>query len=121
MDFEDRILNFRNKYEILMEHTDIVLPDNVKASVTWKVHCIVNHLPEFLRKVKTGMSIYSEQTVEACHSDFKKTFKRFKVKESHKNHGNRLKRAVVEYNSRRLLARKLPNLLKAFAYSVFHI
>ena len=97
--FEDVIDNFKIKYERLMEYTETVLSPEIKLTVTWKVHCLVVHLPQFLRKVKVGMAIFAEQTTEACHSDFKTTERRFKVQESHKEHGSRLKRAVVEYNS----------------------
>ena len=63
----------KKNYEVFMEFTKTVLPDDVKSSITWKVHCLVVHLPEFLRKFMTGMSIFAEQITEAVHADFKKT------------------------------------------------
>ena len=85
----------------MLEFVQLVHPD-IKATTPWKVHVIVTHLPLFLKKYQTGMSIYAEQTVEALHADYKKTEKRFLVQEAHVEHGKKLKRSVVEYNSRRI-------------------
>ena len=43
-----------------------------------------------------------EQTGEAAHKDFLRTWKRFKVRESHATHAARLREAVVRYSSIRL-------------------
>ena len=43
-----------------------------------------------------------EQTGEAAHKDFLRTWKRFKVRESHPTHAARLREAVVRYSSKRL-------------------
>ena len=98
----ERIKRFQDSYQNLMEFTNTVLPDHVKLSVTWKVHAVVVHLPKFLSKYEVGMAAFAEQTVEACHADFKRTQKRFAAQENHADHGSKVIRAVVEYNSRRL-------------------
>ena len=38
-------------------------------SVTPKVHCVFRHVAEFCQRKGCGLGIYSEQVIEACHSD----------------------------------------------------
>jgi hypothetical protein len=70
-------------------------------SLTWKIHITISHLPVFLSRFNCGMAKYSEQTAESVHHCMKKTLARFCVGEDHPNHGERLKRAVVEFSSER--------------------
>ena len=91
--------NFKLKFEALQYFTQTVLPDNVKLHITWKIHCLVVHLPQFLRRGKVGMRIFADRTAEAVHHDFIRTEKRFLVDETHTNHAQQLERAVVEYYS----------------------
>ena len=100
-DYADRIQHFKEKYECLLEFAEDVYPE-VSFNVTWKVHVLVAHLPQFLQRYKMGMSAFAEQCTESVHHDFKKTQKRFLVHEDHVDHAQKLKRAMVEYNSRRL-------------------
>ena len=87
---------------MVKEYSEEVLDDGVDLSIPWKMHILVVHLPQFLKRHQVGMQMFAEQTVEATHSDFFKTHKRFKVAESHPLHGKRLRRSMVEYSSRRL-------------------
>ena len=50
----------------------------------------------------TGMSMFAEQTVESVHVDYRNTEKRFLVHVDHAEHTKRLKRSMIEYNSRHL-------------------
>ena len=84
-----------------MEFAADVHPE-ASLSVTWKVHVLVAHLPQFLRRYNMGMSAFAEQCTESVHHDFKKTAKRFLVHEDHEDFAKKLMRAIVEYNSRRL-------------------
>ena len=99
--YEELISSFRSKYQSLFEYTKMMFP-SVKILVTWKIHALVVHLPQFLRRYQTGMAIFAEQTTEAVHADYKKTEKRFLIQEGHVDHSKRLKRMVIEYNSRRI-------------------
>ena len=92
---------YRCKYEAVQEYCKEVL-DGIELSITWKIHLIVVHLPQWMDRHSEGLSRFAEQTGEACHHDFSKTNKRFKRKESHPDHGKNLRRSVVEYSSRRL-------------------
>ena len=66
------------------------------------MHILGLHVEQWLDKHPTGLGNYAAQTGEAAHKDYLKTWKRFKVRESHRNHAERLKRAVVFYCSKRL-------------------
>ena len=101
-EYEEIIDKYRITYEAVQQHCDDVLDDGISLGIPWKVHSIVCHLPQWLRKHREGMSRYSEQAAESTHHDFEKTWKRFKRDESHKDHGKNLKRSVVEYSSRRI-------------------
>ena len=72
---------------------------SVKLTVSWKNHILCVHLPPFLEKVQCGMSKYSEQVGESAHASMKKTMVRFSVDECHENHGERMKRGIVEWSS----------------------
>ena len=50
-----------------------------------------------------GLGVYAEQTEEAAHKDFLKTWKRLKVRKTHCAHAERLKRAVVYYCSKQFI------------------
>ena len=41
-------------------------------SVTPKVHILINHVPEFLKKHNRSLGWYSEQTLGSIHYDFKR-------------------------------------------------
>ena len=92
---------YRVQFEELQEYTRKNL-DVGELSVTWKVHILICHLVQWLRKHGEGLARYSEQTCEASHHDFAKTHQRYKRKESHPDHGKKLRRSVVEYSSRRI-------------------
>ena len=99
--YEEDITAFRDRFVELQEFTREFL-DVGKLTVTWKIHLLVCHLKEWLRKYKESLARFSEQTCESTHFDFGKTHQRFKRKESHQDHGKMLKRSVVEYSSRRV-------------------
>ena len=88
-DFVNKINEFKRSYLRL---------NNV--SVTPKVHAVIHHIPEFCLFTGRGLGPYSEQTVEAVHSDFKKCWGNFQVKRTdHPKYGERFLRAVQSYNS----------------------
>ena len=87
---------------MVQEFATEVLNDDVDLSLPWKLHIICVHLPQFLERHQTGLSKYAEQCGEAVHADFKKTQRRFNVRESHPEHGKRLRNGIVDYSSRRL-------------------
>ena len=99
-DYAERIAFFRQKYQALRDYASEVL--NVNVSVPWKMHILGLHVEQWLNKHPTGLGEYAEQTGEAAHKDFLKTWKRFKVRESHRTHAARLREAVVRYSSKRL-------------------
>ena len=99
-DYHNLIREFRLKFEDLQEYSREVLETPI--SCTWKVHVLTCHVSQWLDEHPVGLGLYAEQTCEGVHSDFLKTQKRFLVDESHPDHAKRLRRAVVDYSSKRL-------------------
>ena len=73
-----------------------------KLSMTWKVHIILNHVSPFVNFHKCGLGRYAEQVGEAMHSKFKPTWARYKRKEEHPEHNERLLSAVKDFGGRRI-------------------
>lgn len=71
--------------------------------VTPKFHIIKHHIIEFCEATNEGLAKYSEQTIEAIHSDFSATWQNYKVPEKHKNYPHKLLNAIVSYNSGHVL------------------
>lgn len=67
--------------------------------VTPKIHAVFFHVVDFCEKTGKGLGFYSEQPFESVHHDFNETWKRHKVRANHPEFGNRLSRAVCDYNS----------------------
>jgi hypothetical protein len=51
----------------------------LNSSVTPKLHAIFFHIPQFCEKEQKGLGFFCEQASEAVHSDFKKTWNRYKT------------------------------------------
>ena len=86
-DYAQKILDFKMAY------------CQLGLSVTPKMHALFQHVPEYCSRTQKGLAIVSEQTSEAVHHDFKRTWARFKVHEKHTEFPNKLLSAVVNYNS----------------------
>lgn len=86
-EFTSNIDNFKKSYIAL------------GISITPKVHCIFEHVKEFCLKHQVGLGLFSEQAFESVHHEFKLTWNKYLVKESHPNYAQKLLRAVCEFNS----------------------
>lgn len=71
----------------------------LNISVTPKVHAVFFHVEKFCNEHQKGLGFYSEQAMEAVHYDFSKTWAKYKVSRNNTNYGNKLLRAVCEYNA----------------------
>ena len=100
--YRSLIENYRKKYELLLEYSREFLEEGITVGLSWKIHILVMHVPQWLDSHSEGLSKYSEQTMEATHKNFATTYKRFKTNEAHPNHGMKLRRSAVEYSSRRI-------------------
>ena len=100
-EYRKLIDDYRRDYEAVQEWCEEV-HDGIRLGIPWKIHILVAHLLQWLDQHTEGMQRFCEQTTEAVHCDFSKTYKRFKRDESHPEHGKNLRRSVVEYSSRRL-------------------
>lgn len=69
-------------------------------TVTPKVHAVFFHIEDFCKISGVGLGFYAEQAVESAHADFKKIWKKYKVKKSNNNYAENLLKAVCEYCSK---------------------
>ena len=88
---------YKHMFSELQVYSNTVL--GLELSCTWKIHIIVCHLEPFLSKKQCGLGSYAEQTGESIHAKMKPVLQRHKRKPSHKEHGTRQQRAVVEFSS----------------------
>ena len=89
--YKDKINRFKSCFRAL------------KINVTPKIHAVFFHIIEFCELMDKGLGPWSEQASEAVHSDFKKTWKNYVVRDiSHDDYPRRLCSAVVSYNSQHL-------------------
>ena len=96
------IQKYENTFVRAQEEVAALNIPGVKLTVSWKNHILCIHLPQFLEKVQCGMAKYSEQEGESAHASMKRTMARFTINECHLNHGERMKRGVVEWSSERI-------------------
>ena len=99
--YHELIRNFSDQFGVTQNLINEMEGD-FKLNVTWKVHILIVHLPEFLDLTGCGMARFSEQCGESVHHQMKATMARFCVSEENPRHGERLKRAVVEFSTERL-------------------
>ena len=70
--------------------------------ITPKVHAVVFHVKEFCASHQKGLRFWSEQASETVHSDFEKTWLRYKVGDQSSIYINQLLKAVKDYCSKHL-------------------
>lgn len=73
---------------------------NLNIPITPKIHAIFFHVSDFCTKTGRGLGYFSEQSVESVHADFKSTWNKYKVSDSHPEFSIKLLRAVQEYNAK---------------------
>ena len=70
-----------------------------QLSVTIKAHAIFQHVPEMIKQTGRALGVFSAQAFESVHYDFIQTWKNFKVASTHEKYGQKLKEAIVNYDS----------------------
>ena len=95
------INEFKNKFIKTQDYVES-LGHDAKLRVSWKMHILCVHLPIFLSRHNCGMRKFSEQCGESVHHAMKRILARFCVSAVNPKHGERLKRAVVEFSTERL-------------------
>ena len=64
-----------------------------------QVHLTIHHLAEYIEMEGMALGLFSEQTGESLHSDFKKHWLHYQVKNSDApTYADNLLRATVSYN-----------------------
>ena len=95
-DFEKKMALFKKCIDELEVH----LPEHgLNLRISWKLHIVLFHLEPFCKEKKTGLGKYAEQAIESVHAKFTPTWKRYKVSKTHANHGDCLKKAVVNFSA----------------------
>ena len=99
-DIESVVFEFKMSYANLREYINTYF-ENISLDIPWKVHIAVNHIVPFLKSTNTdnGLGIYSEQAGESVHHEFKKTWNKYKRRQSHPDYAKRLKSSVVELST----------------------
>ena len=89
------IYDFKDSFSYLQQYVQDMF--KITLTVSWKVHIAVCHLLPFVEKNQTGLGNYAEQTGEAIHHQFKKTWINYKRSLGHVEHGERLQKSVVQF------------------------
>lgn len=73
---------------------------NSEMSLTTKAHIVIDHLLDFvIAKNSVNMKVYAEQSHEAAHAEFAKTWQKYCIKNiSNPRYKQNLLRAVLDYN-----------------------
>ena len=97
--FEEAILIFKTSYQYIQQKLS---SNGHTLTISWKIHIIFYHLVPFINSHKSSLGCYSEQCGEAIHSKFKPTWQRFKRNKEHPEYSDKIKRAIVDFNSKRI-------------------
>jgi hypothetical protein len=89
-DYKVKIHQFETVYRTL-EISEIV-----------KAHILFRHVPQFLEAKDHGLALYSEQAAESIHYAFWKVWEKYKVDPNNADFGNRVLRAVLDFNGKNL-------------------
>ena len=73
---------------------------NLGILVSLKVHVVFEHIVHFCKKHNNGLGVYSEQSLESSHYDYKPFWeKSYKVPMNHPDYGEKLLESVYMYNA----------------------
>ena len=74
-----------------------------QISITSKVHIIMRHVPDFIKRKSLSLGAFSEEAVESTHHSFDRHFDKYRIKDIyHTNYGTKLLAAILHYNSSNL-------------------
>ena len=64
------------------------------------MHIVFEHIVNFCKKHNNGLGVYSEQSLEGSHYDYKPFWEKcFKVPMNHPDYGEKLLESVYMYNA----------------------
>lgn len=86
-DYDNALKRFCEKWE------ELELP------ASSKYHIVKFHLEQFCSMTGQGLGLYNEQASESVHSNFDLTWNRYKATKTSSVYDDRLRSAVVDYNS----------------------
>ena len=91
------------QYNFYIQQFENVYKD-LGISITPKVHILIKHVPEFIKKHNRSLGWYSEQALENTHYDFSRNCWEklgYKRQLGHPDYAHNLMRAVIVYSSKR--------------------
>ena len=75
----------------------------LNLTISSKVHVVFAHMEQYLARTKRGLSLDSEQSLEASHFDFAKTLAKYTTRDLQSSScAPRPLRAVLDYNGSHL-------------------
>ena len=92
------------EYDTYIKRFSDVYKD-LDISVTPKVHILIKHVPEFIKKHNRSLGWYSEQSLETTHYDFKRNCwekQGYKRSLGHTDYAQNLMKAVIVYSSKNI-------------------
>ena len=90
-DFEKDLEDFRKFY--------LALNEDFGLSISFKIHMIMHHVGDWLKREQIGLGVFSEQGLESCHSKFKNFIKNRKT---NPKVAKQVLSAVVAFNSQNI-------------------
>ena len=93
-------MNLNPQYQYYIKKFENVYKD-LGISVTPKVHILIRHVPEFIKKYNRSLGWYSEQTLESTHYNFLRNCwekQGYKRTIGHPDYAQKLMRAVIVYS-----------------------
>lgn len=89
--YAEDIQDFRKAFECL------------NLSLTPKLHILTQHLTQYIQRTQCGLSLDSEQALEACHFDFDRVYQKYACRNlENPKSGDLLLKAVLDYNGHHL-------------------
>ena len=95
------VSNIVEEFKVSYAHLQVYARDlfDYELTVSWKIHIAVCHIIPFVKFNNNSLGNYAEQCGEAVHHKFKKTWTNYKRAIGHTNYSEKLKSAVVKFNS----------------------
>ena len=97
-------MNLNPQYQYYIKNFENVYKD-LGISITPKVHILIRHVPEFIKKHNRSLGWYSEQALESTHYEFlRNCWEKLGYKRTlgHPDYAQKLMRAVIVYSSKKI-------------------
>ena len=72
---------------------------SLKINITPKVHSLLHHVPQFIRRYGSSLGPFSEQFIETLHSEYDRFWSKYRVPINHKSHLSKMTACFSAINS----------------------